>query len=611
MPRARLIALALLAASCGGARAPEAAAPRPSTEPAPVEPAAREPAEDAYAAACEGPARERLERFRALDLEAARAASDARRVAWLEAWCPRGCEGGPVAPADPMVRAVAEGAVRRALEICGRADAVALTTELVRFQTVAAIEAPASNPEHARMAAFLASWAEDAGLAFRVSGEHDAWEIELAGQREERALSYVFHGDVVPVNDPPARIEEDAIPAGWTVPPFSARVSEQRLYGRGTEDDKGPIAAGMIVLATLRDAGIAPANGSIVLAIGTAEEEDWDGMRRYAESAPRARHVVSVDSSYPVVAAESGFVAWGLVVPAERARRGRGAVALDARGGLFLTQVPDEAELWVRPPRGQALDAWIEQARDVARAELEARAEPAYRIEIEAVQREGERVARVVARGRSAHSSVPEEGRNAIWLLAGLAARLELDEGPVSRALAIVRELFDGDHFGERLGVAHADDLMGRLTVAATVLRTGPEGVTLRVNMRRPRGPSDEAFRAQLDAALARARAHAPRARAIDDVYVGAPHVAELEGVLVPTLMAVWRARTGERGATPISIRGGTYARLFSGAVDFGPAFPGRRYTGHGADEHIELDALHATTVMLFEAALRLTGEAE
>jgi acetylornithine deacetylase/succinyl-diaminopimelate desuccinylase-like protein len=51
-----------------------------------------------------------------------------------------------------------------------------------------------------------------------------------------------------------------------------------------------------------------------------------------------------------------------------------------------------------------------------------------------------------------------------------------------------------------------------------------------------------------------------------------------------------------------VSVRGGTYARLFPRAVDFGPAFPGDLYTGHAPDESISLDNLDVTTRMVAEA---------
>ena len=488
------------------------------------------------------------------------------------------------------------------------------------------------------MARFLGEWAEARGLRFAVSGDHDAWEVELPGRSTERALAYVFHGDVVPVNDPPSVVAVDEIPEGWTVPAFGVTERDGRLYGRGTEDDKGPIAAAMIVLEALASAGLEP-DGSIVLAIGTAEEESWEGMRRYAASAPPARHVISVDSNYPVVVAESGFVAWGFRrpiagPPGRPDPRALGTI-VSASGGLFLTQVPDRAELVIRPGAGTRSarrggarsisgdERVLAMARWAIEAELAERADDAYRAEAEVIQHEGAPAVRIVAHGRSAHSSVPEEGRNAIGLLAGIATRLiepwrfppydvvyqevprepGLERAGIADTLLDLARFFDGDLHGERLGLAHADELMGPLVVSPTLLRTDAGEVRVEVNMRRPRGLSSDEMRARLDRALARL----DRARALDEVYVGEPHVADLEGELVPTLMAIWRAHTGERGAQPRAIRGGTYARLFPGAVDFGPSLPGRPYTGHGADEYLELEALRMMLSTTYDASLRLT----
>ena len=94
--------------------------------------------------------------------------------------------------------------------------------------------------------------------------------------------------------------------------------------------------------------------------------------------------------------------------------------------------------------------------------------------------------------------------------------------------------------------------------------------------------------------------------RSTDRDYIGDPAMANTDSDLVPTLMRVYRERMNDPKAEPLSIRGGTYARLFPGAVSFGPSLPGKPYRGHAPNESIELATLDATLQMLFEAALRL-----
>ena len=611
-PLAALLAgpLAALLAGCGGGMAGHGAPPR--ARPAPVD----------WSAACAGPARERLERMRQLALQSS--VDDLERVAALGAWHPRGRGGAARAqPVSPEARAVAVELARRAVSVCGLAEAIELTQQMVTFQTVAAI---ADNPELERMAAWLESFATDAGLTMRVIGANDAWEIELGGRQAGRAVAVLTHADVVPVNDPPTLIEPDSVPSGWSVAPFVAETRDGRLYGRGTEDDKGPIAASLVALATLADAGLTPRQ-SLLLVMGTAEEDDWDGMRRYAERAAPITYVISADAEYPVVVAESGFVSWGLAIPmnppppvAPRAGRGRRArraaapqeaapTAVYARGGLFLTQVPDEAELIVVAADPAEL---LSRARTAAEHALARHAPDRPGAEgitgtAQATEHEGRPAVRLRFHGVSAHSSEPENGLNALWLLADAASELGLADNAIATMLRILHERFSGDHLGALLGIAHEDATMGPLIVAPTVLRVEDGEVSLRINMRRPRGLDSAQFGARLDEAFARLRATYGEALTVhSEPYIGEPHVVLQDGVLVSTLLDIYREHTGQPIAQPLSIRGGTYARLFEGAVSFGPSYPDRPYRGHGADEHIFLDALGASTRMLMDAYLRL-----
>ncbi|MGH9165226.1 MAG: M20 family metallopeptidase, partial [Acidimicrobiales bacterium] len=69
-----------------------------------------------------------------------------------------------------------------------------------------------------------------------------------AGDGRRPTLLVNGHLDVVPVDR-----------AGWTRDPFAAELEDGRLYGRGTADMKGGIAAAIEALAALRRAGREPA----------------------------------------------------------------------------------------------------------------------------------------------------------------------------------------------------------------------------------------------------------------------------------------------------------------------------------------------------------------
>ena len=497
-------------------------------------------------------------------------------------------------------RSDAQALARLYLETCGLEEALELTRALVRFPTVSARESPKDGPAFAAMATFLASWAQGAGLDFRAVGENDVWELGL-GQGAPW-VSFVMHGDVVPVDEGGAAAQ-DGLPPGWSHPPFEATLVGERLYGRGTEDDKGPIAAVLVALHTLARFGVA-VPGRISAIIGTAEEHDWSGMTRFAQSEPHARHVISLDAGFPVVVAESGFVAWRLAAPREGSGKDPRCIRVpEVHGGQFLTQVPGEARARFAPPRGATARLTAELER--AAAELGAARGARFAVTVE--DRRSSVEVRVT--GNAVHSSVAEEGDNALWGLAALASALPLCDDGGGLMLRLLATRFDGDHHGERLGIAHAHPLMGPLLVAPTVLRTEADEVVLAINMRRPEGPDVEAFGRLLDGASARLRAElSPRLRERGERHVGQPAVADTRGPLVATLLGIYRELSGDAEAAPISIRGGTYARLFPGAVSFGPALPGKPYRGHAPDEYIELDALRLTLRATLEATLRLAA---
>ncbi|MFE4833857.1 M20 family metallopeptidase [Arthrobacter sp. NPDC056691] len=85
-------------------------------------------------------------------------------------------------------------------------------------------------------------------------------------------ILFLGHSDVVPAG------------TGWERPPFEPYVRDGRLFGRGSTDMKGGLAAVLIALKALRDAGVQlPFNAALAC---TVDEEDLGtGIRAYTAAA--------------------------------------------------------------------------------------------------------------------------------------------------------------------------------------------------------------------------------------------------------------------------------------------------------------------------------------
>jgi succinyl-diaminopimelate desuccinylase len=66
----------------------------------------------------------------------------------------------------------------------------------------------------------------------------------------------------------------------WRHDPFGAHIENGRMFGRGTNDTKGNLAAMLIAMAALKDAGV-PLSGSIVGGVLCDEEGMMTGVRHF------------------------------------------------------------------------------------------------------------------------------------------------------------------------------------------------------------------------------------------------------------------------------------------------------------------------------------------
>ncbi|MBT1098018.1 ArgE/DapE family deacylase [Streptomyces sp. Tu102] len=124
--------------------------------------------------------------------------------------------------------------------------------------------------------------------------------------------------------------------AGYDGDPLAPRVSEGRMYGRGTFDMKGGIAA-MMVAATRATAG-GRLRGDVLLACVADEEYGSSGTEEVLESFTADAAVVTEPSHLEVTLAHKGFVWFDVEIEGRAAHGSRPELGIDAiaKAGHFL-----------------------------------------------------------------------------------------------------------------------------------------------------------------------------------------------------------------------------------------------------------------------------------
>ena len=135
----------------------------------------------------------------------------------------------------------------------------------------------------------------------------DSWDrsrasiiVQVKSSGRKAALLFVSHLDVVGPGE-----------ARWKHPPFAAVESDGKIYGRGSADMKGGIAAVVTAVRQTVDAGI-KLQGDIILLGAAGEETDSCGTKRFISgrnAIPKlAGVVVTEPTDFEVVAAHRGLL---------------------------------------------------------------------------------------------------------------------------------------------------------------------------------------------------------------------------------------------------------------------------------------------------------------
>lgn len=370
------------------------------------------------------------------------------------------------------------------------------------------------------------------------------------GQGEE-LIAVLCHLDVVPAGDL----------ALWETDPFQAVVKECVMYGRGSQDDKGPTIAALYAFKAVVDSGVA-FNKRIRFVFGTDEETLWRCMTHYNLKEEQPTKGFVPDSAFPVTYAEKGLLQAKLIGP------GSSAFAL-ACGDAFNV-VPGNAQY-------QGKDAQLVSQKLA---------------ELGISQTLTDQT--VTVNGKAVHSSAAGQGVNAVNQLA--TGLVQVHSHPMLQFLAekVGTETNGFSIFGEV-----KDEMTGELTFNVATIKVTETKSEIELDLRIPVSyPA-----ADLVPLLEKAAA------AYGLTYEEFDHVPALyvpkESDLVQTLTTIYQNKTGDQ-TQPITSGGATYARTMKNMVAFGAHFPDTKSLAHQSNEGISITEMVQAMDIYAEAIFQL-----
>lgn len=343
----------------------------------------------------------------------------------------------------------------------------------------------------------------------------------------------------------------DVVPAGTWEKAFQPQITEDKIIGRGSIDDKGPALTVLYAMKALKDEGFQPKH-SIRLVLGLDEECGMSCLKIYNQHCPAPKASFTADADFPIIHAEKGI----------------------AQISFHFT--------WPEQQNSRLVSMHGGSARNVIAGDCVVRS-----LDENGILQE-ERI-----QGKMGHASMPHTGINAISLAAMKYA--EHFEHPFLR---FYKECILHETNGNHLGIACKDEDSGELTLNVGLLSLEGNKASLSMDIRYPVTIPFTALEKKLKLSAEKYGA----TYSLDSHAL--PLYREKTHPLVQTLMSAYVENTGDTEAKPIAIGGGTYARAISNCLAFGPVMPGDPCLCHQTDEFVYRSTL-IESLAIYKSALK------
>lgn len=347
-------------------------------------------------------------------------------------------------------------------------------------------------------------------------------------------IGVLGHLDVVPVD-----------PKEWDHDPFQAVEKDGKLYGRGTQDDKGPTLSALFGVVALMRAGV-QFHKRIRFIFGTDEESLWRCISKYVEKEEIPSMGFTPDAKFPTIFAEKALLEPKLFAT--------GNPHFQLKGGSAFNVVPNSCSY--KGSQKEELKKALSSLNFSFKEEEQS----------------------IIVMGEAAHASQPQKGINAITRMA-----IALDKiGVKSPSIQFLAHEVGEDPGAQKIFGNVKDEPSGALTFNVGVIDIDEKKEELWVDSRIPVTVDPETIVNQLKKSSAKYGLTYEDFDSLPSLYVPKDHP------LIQTLSKVYHDVTGN-DSEPLSIGGATYAKSMKNCVAFGALLPDSPETEHQANEYFLL----------------------
>ena len=398
-------------------------------------------------------------------------------------------------------------------------------------------------------------------------GKRDGFKVEdvdgYAGHIDigegNETFGILGHLDVVPVNE-----------IGWDSDPFEVIIKDDKLYGRGVADDKGPLLAGYYAAKIINSLNL-PVKMKIRVIFGCNEELGSRCVKYYFSKKPYPKMGFTPDASFPVVYGEKAGCEFVIEGNVEKG----GLIYLSA--GNRANIVPETCEAVICGNYKQYVDSY-KSFLSINNLTGD-------------IEEEGNHT-KLVLKGKSAHASTPEEGINAVVYLCKYLATV-VD----NKLVNFILEYLD-DCNGKKLGIDHVG-VMGPLTLNLGIISYCKENFKITLDLR---CPHDMDF----DNMISKSQTVCANYGFNESHNIGKALYVDPDSKLIKTLHEAYVNVTGDTVNKPQTMGGGTYAKSMPNCVAFGAEFLGEDNLIHGNNENIKIESLLKATEIYCQAIYNL-----